>query len=173
MASVQGAQKSSDKKKVEGKKPKKQRGGVHIDMTPMVDIAFLLLIFFMVTTVFRAPQTMELNIPPDKEDTVEIAESNVLIIRMLDDGRVFWNIGRDMDPEQFEFEEIQTFIKDKEAENAENHDGESKLVTLIKINRTSPYAQLVDVMDELQLGAIDRFSVTVLEAEEVEEVFGS
>jgi biopolymer transport protein ExbD len=173
MASVQGAQKSSDKKKVEGKKPKKQRGGVHIDMTPMVDIAFLLLIFFMVTTVFRAPQTMELNIPPDKEDTVEIAESNVLIIRMLDDGRVFWNIGRDMDPEQFEFDEIQTFIKDKEAENAEDHDGDSKLVTLIKIHRTSPYAQLVDVMDELQLGAIDRFSVTVLEAEEVEEVFGS
>jgi biopolymer transport protein ExbD len=173
MASVQGAQKSSDKKKVEGKKPKKQRGGVHIDMTPMVDIAFLLLIFFMVTTVFRAPQTMELNIPPDIEDTVEIAESNVLIIRMLDDGRVFWNIGRDMDPEQFEFDEIQTFIKDKEAENAEDHDGDSKLVTLIKIHRTSPYAQLVDVMDELQLGAIDRFSVTVLEAEEVEEVFGS
>ena len=46
-------------------------------------------------------------------------------------------------------------------------------MTLIKIHRTSPYAQLVDVMDELQLGAIDRFSVTVLEAEEVEEVFGS
>lgn len=173
MANVQGAQKASDKKTVDGKKPKKQRAGVHIDMTPMVDIAFLLLIFFMVTTVFRAPQTMELNIPPDKDDKVEIAESNVLIIRMLDDGNVFWNIGRDMTPERFEFDEIQTFIKDKEAENAEEHDGESKLVTLIKIHRTSPYAQLVDVMDELQLGAIDRFSITVLEAEEVEEVFGS
>jgi biopolymer transport protein ExbD len=136
----------------------------------MVDIAFLLLIFFMVTTVFRAPQTMELNIPPDKEDTVEIAESNVLIIRMLDDGRVYWNISRDMTPELFEFDEIQTFIKDKEIENAEEHDGDSKLVTLIKIARTSPYAQLVNVMDELQLGAIDRFSITVLEAEELEEV---
>ena len=152
---------------------RKSQASSDVPDSSMADIAFLLLIFFMVTTVFRAPQTMELNIPPDKEDTVEIAESNVLIIRMLDDGRVFWNIGRDMDPEQFEFDEIQTFIKDKEAENAEDHDGDSKLVTLIKIHRTSPYAQLVDVMDELQLGAIDRFSVTVLEAEEVEEVFGS
>jgi len=165
MAAVQGAERSSSKKTIEGKKPKKQRVGVHIDMTPMVDIAFLLLIFFMATTVFRAPQTMELNIPPDKDDVVKIAESNVLIIRMVDDGRVYWNIGRDMTPELFEFDDIQTFIKEKEAENAEDHDGDSKLVT-----RTSPYAQLVNVMDELQLGAIDRFSITVLEAEELEEV---
>jgi biopolymer transport protein ExbD len=170
MAAVQGAERSSSKKTIEGKKPKKQRVGVHIDMTPMVDIAFLLLIFFMATTVFRAPQTMELNIPPDKDDVVEIAESNVLIIRMVDDGRVYWNIGRDMAPELFEFDDIQTFIKEKEVENAEDHDGDSKLVTLIKIARTSPYAQLVNVMDELQLGAIDRFSITVLEAEELEEV---
>jgi biopolymer transport protein ExbD len=170
MAAVQGAERSSSKKTIEGKKPKKQRVGVHIDMTPMVDIAFLLLIFFMATTVFRAPQTMELNIPPDKDDVVEIAESNVLIIRMVDDGRVYWNIGRDMAPELFEFDDIQTFIKEKEVENAEDHDGDSKLVTLIKIARTSPYAQLVNVMDELQLGAIDRFSITVLEAEEIEEV---
>ena len=170
MAAVQGAERSSSKKTIEGKKPKKQRVGVHIDMTPMVDIAFLLLIFFMATTVFRAPQTMELNIPPDKDDVVKIAESNVLIIRMVDDGRVYWNIGRDMTPELFEFDDIQTFIKEKEAENAEDHDGDSKLVTLIKIARTSPYARLVNVMDELQLGAIDRFSITVLEAEELEEV---
>jgi len=170
MAAVQGAERSSSKKTIEGKKPKKQRVGVHIDMTPMVDIAFLLLIFFMATTVFRAPQTMELNIPPDKDDVVEIAESNVLIIRMVDDGSVYWNIGRDMAPELFEFDDIQTFIKEKEVENAEDHDGDSKLVTLIKIARTSPYAQLVNVMDELQLGAIDRFSITVLEAEELEEV---
>jgi len=170
MAAVQGAERSSSKKTIEGKKPKKQRVGVHIDMTPMVDIAFLLLIFFMATTVFRAPQTMELNIPPDKDDVVKIAETNVLIIRMVDDGRVYWNIGRDMTPELFEFDDIQTFIKEKEAENAEDHDGDSKLVTLIKIARTSPYAQLVNVMDELQLGAIDRFSITVLEAEELEEV---
>ena len=38
---------------------KKKRVGVRIDMTPMVDVAFLLLIFFMVTTVFRRPLAME------------------------------------------------------------------------------------------------------------------
>lgn len=161
MAAVQGAQRSTKKP---GVKQKKARAQVHVDMTPLVDIAFLLLIFFLVTTVFRTPQTMELNIPPDK-DTVEIAESNVLIIRMLPDGRVFWNIGRDMDPERIEFNEIQKFILDHIKEN-------EKLVTLVKIARTSPYHQMVDIMDEMQLGSIDRFSITVMEQEEIEEVFG-
>jgi len=172
MAAVQGTQKASDRKK-EGAKKKKGRDQIFIDMTPMVDIAFLLLIFFMVTTVFRAPQTMELNIPPDKDDKVEIAESNVLLIYMLDDDRMFWQIGRDMTPEEMELADVQEFIKEKEVENAETHDGESKLVTLVMIQRTSPYEQMVNVMDELQLGAIDRFSITVLEQDKYEEVFGS
>ena len=171
MAAVQGAEKASDRKQAGGKK--KKRGPINIDMTPMVDIAFLLLIFFMVTTVFRAPQTMELNIPPDKDDKVEIAESNVLLVYMLDDDRMFWQIGRDMTPEILELADIQEFIKEKEEENAEEHDGESKLVTLVMIQRTSPYEQMVNVMDELQLGAIDRFSITVLEQDKFEEVFGS
>ncbi len=173
MAAVQGAEKASDRKQEGGGKKKKKRAPVLIDMTPMVDIAFLLLIFFMVTTVFRAPQTMELNIPPDKDDKVEIAESNVLLIYMLDDDRMFWQIGRDMTPETLELANIQEFIKEKEVENAEEHDGESKLVTLVMIQRTSPYEQMVNVMDELQLGAIDRFSITVLEQDKYEEVFGS
>jgi len=173
VAAVQGAEKASDRKQEGGGKKKKKRAPVLIDMTPMVDIAFLLLIFFMVTTVFRAPQTMELNIPPDKDDKVEIAESNVLLIYMLDDDRMFWQIGRDMTPETLELANIQEFIKEKEVENAEEHDGESKLVTLVMIQRTSPYEQMVNVMDELQLGAIDRFSITVLEQDKYEEVFGS
>jgi biopolymer transport protein ExbD len=169
VAAVVGPQRSS-KKAVAGFRRKKARSNVHIDMTPMVDIAFLLLIFFMVTTVFRSPQTMELNLPPEDSE-VEIAESNVLVIRMLEDGRVFWNIGK-MEPEAVEFPEIQKLILDKDKENAENHNGESKLVTLIKIHRSSPYEQMVNVMDELQLGKIDRFSITVMEDKEVREVFG-
>ena len=147
-----------------GGKPKKDRAHVQIDMTPMVDIAFLLLIFFMVTTVFRTPQTMELNIPPD-DDTVEIAESNVMTLRLMEDGKAYWNIGKDF-PEVIEFDEIVQLIHDEIEQN-------DKLVTLIKIQRTASYDQMVNIMDEMQVGEIDRFSITVMEQEEVEEVFGS
>ena len=147
-----------------GKKPKKERSHVQIDMTPMVDIAFLLLIFFMVTTVFRTPQTMELNIPPD-DDTVEIAESNVLTLRLMENAEAYWNIGKDF-PEVIDFEEIVTLIQDETEEN-------DKLVTLIKIQRTASYDTMVNITDEMQVGAIDRFSITVMELDEVQEVFGS
>lgn len=163
MAAVNAPKRST--KAEGGKKPKKARPSVQIDMTPMVDIAFLLLIFFMVTTVFRTPQTMELNLPPDKEDTVEIAESNVLVLRLMEDDKAYWNIGKDF-PEEIEFDDIIGLIQDEVEEN-------DKLVTLIKIQRTASYNMMVNIMDEMQVGEIDRFSITVMEQEEVEEVFGS
>ena len=52
----------------------KRRISIRIDMTPMVDIAFLLLIFYMVSTVFAMPQAMEINLPPaDQEQEVDEA----------------------------------------------------------------------------------------------------
>src|SRR5580765_4428800 len=73
----------------------KRRVGVRIDMTPMVDVAFLLLIFFMVTTVFRTPQALEINLPPDENVKIEVAESKVLSVRVLPDQRVYWKRGTD------------------------------------------------------------------------------
>jgi biopolymer transport protein ExbD len=62
-------------------------------MTPMVDIAFLLLIFYMVTTVFAMPQAMEINLPPkDQKEEIEVKESNLLTIRVDDAGRFWWNL---------------------------------------------------------------------------------
>src|SRR2546430_16872349 len=66
-----------------GRRRKPKRIGIKIDMTPMVDVAFLLLIFFMCTTVFRKPQALEINLPPDPNAKVEIAESNVMTLRVV------------------------------------------------------------------------------------------
>src|SRR6185503_4120673 len=83
------------KKKGKGFSRPKRRVGVRIDMTPMVDVAFLLLIFFMVTTVFRTPQALEINLPPDKDIKVEVAESKVLTVRVLPDNRAYFKRGTD------------------------------------------------------------------------------
>ena len=85
MGAVDTPDRKAGKKKGKGMSRPKRRVGVRIDMTPMVDVAFLLLIFFMVTTVFRTPQALEINLPPDKEAKVDVAESKVLTIRILPD----------------------------------------------------------------------------------------
>ena len=61
--------------KQQGLRRPKRRISIRIDMTPMVDIAFLLLIFYMVTTVFSMPQAMEVNLPPKSEEEEKLNQN--------------------------------------------------------------------------------------------------
>jgi biopolymer transport protein ExbD len=133
------------------KKRKKKRVGIRIDMTPMVDVAFLLLTFFMLTTVFNKPQTMELNLPPDEKVTVEVAESSLLTLRVDKDGGIFWNVGNEP-PQKLPFNELRSSLIQRNQANP-------KLITLVKVDRDANYKTMVDVMDELNLANITRFSL--------------
>lgn len=137
----------------EKKHKKKRRIGIHIDMTPMVDIAFLLLTFFMLTSVFSRPQTMEINLPPE-ETTVEVAQSNLLTIRVDSTGTIFWNMGVDP-PERIEFKNLRKLLIERSKANP-------KLITLLKVHREGTYNMMVDIMDELNLAEITRFSLAPL-----------
>jgi biopolymer transport protein ExbD len=144
-----------------GKKHKTKRLGIRMDMTPMVDIAFLLLTFFMLTTVFRAPQTMELNMPPS-DVKVEIAESNLMTLRVMEDGAMYWNIGIET-PQKVEMKDLRKLLLEWNKQNP-------KLVTLVKVDRKGKYHQMVDVLDELQLANVGRFSLAPMTDADRKEV---
>src|SRR5688572_9995727 len=83
-------------KKKEGGKVRAKRSSTRIDMTPMVDLAFLLLTFFVMTTTLNKPQTMEITMPekPKPGDEMpEINEKNVLTLVLGEDDKIFWYIG--------------------------------------------------------------------------------
>jgi biopolymer transport protein ExbD len=148
-----------------GKRRKPKRIGIKIDMTPMVDVAFLLLIFFMCTTVFRKPQALEINLPPDPNAKVEIAESNVMTLRVVapDDSthstvRAFWRIAKDPFQE-VDVEKLQSIFQAEAKRN-------SKLVVLVKIDRKAKYRYMVDIIDQLQFAELNRFSLAPLTPEE-------
>ncbi len=150
MAGVDAAAPRGHEKK-KSKHKKMRRLGVRIDMTPMVDVAFLLLTFFMLTTSMKRPQTMEINLPPNKDVKVEVAQSNLLSLLVREDGKIFWNIGTD--PLQtVEMKGLRPLIVQKMQQNP-------KLITLIKIDRKGKYHYMVDVMDELNLANMTRFSI--------------
>lgn len=141
----------------------KRRISIRIDMTPMVDIAFLLLIFYMVSTVFAMPQAMEINLPPADvdDDEILIKESNLLTVRVDDEGRFWWNM-KAATPEnlpqalpthpetpdsvvyQFNADTLRGLLL---ARNREN----SLLSTLVLIHRDANYKDMVNILDEIDV----------------------
>lgn len=132
----------ADKGGKKGKKHKK-RLGVRMDMTPMVDVAFLLLTFFMLSTTFNTPQVMEISLPPDSKVNVEVAQSNLLTVMVRKDDAYFWNVGSNP-PVKISATEVAKILENQLRQNP-------KTATLIKIDRESKYQKLVDLIDELNL----------------------
>jgi biopolymer transport protein ExbD len=90
MSEVQQAPEGGGKK---GKhsKMRAKKSSTHIDMTPMVDLAFLLLTFFMLTTTFSKPKTMEINMPVKPPLDFHPPEiTNALTVLLTDKNRVYW-----------------------------------------------------------------------------------
>lgn len=76
------------------KKVRAKKQSTHIDMTPMVDLAFLLLTFFMMTTTFGKPKTMEINMPvkPDTPENQTLV-NNAVTILLTGDDKIYWYFG--------------------------------------------------------------------------------
>jgi biopolymer transport protein ExbD len=138
------------KKRKGGRKRPARRGRIRIDMTPMVDVAFLLLIFFMVTTVFRRPQALEITLPAEKAE-IEMPENNVLQIRVTEAGRIYWNIGVE-DPRPVEVHALHEVVGTHRGANP-------ALAALIKIDRKAEYHWMVDILDEVALGNLERYGL--------------
>lgn len=135
-----GADRPQGKKK--GLRRPKRRISIRLDMTPMVDIAFLLLIFYMVSTVFAQPQAMEVNLPPSQEEA-PTKQSKVLTLRVDAEDRIYWNIG-DTDPEAIDLAALPKLLEDKVREVP-------GLITLIKINKGARYARMVEILDRIEI----------------------
>jgi len=143
--------------KKKGKRSKRKKGrrlGIRIDMTPLVDVAFLLLTFFMFTTSMSRPQTMEINLPPNKDIKVETAESNTLTVAVADKGQLYWRVGIESS-KKVDLDELRRILRDQSAQKP-------KLVTLLKIDRMAKYDTMVNLIDELNLSNITRFSLVSL-----------
>ena len=77
-------------------KRKAKKHGTHIDMTPMVDLACLLLTFFMLTTAFNKPKVMEIILPEkpkENEKPPELDKDRALTVLLVENDKVLWYVG--------------------------------------------------------------------------------
>jgi biopolymer transport protein ExbD len=137
---------------------KRPRVNIRIDMTPMVDIAFLLLIFFMVTTVFRLPQAMEMNLPEAADPNVpppKIFEKKLLtlnVVRIGDKDSLAYRIGYES-PKPLAWDSLRGKLLERRALFGDS------VTVLVKIDRKAKYMSLVNLVDELNVAKTTRFAI--------------
>ncbi len=145
-------------------KIKKARIAVKIDMTPMVDVAFLLLTFFMLTTQFRPPEEVQI-VLPSSHSAFKLPESKVMLITISKDGRLFLGfdspkmMARIFGDENKNRLAVEVQTKDLGNLLVQARIANPSLYTVVKGDKDADFGLGEDVMDILQKTNITRFNL--------------
>ncbi len=160
MAEMDTSSQGGGHKKGPGVK-KGKKLSTRVDLTPMVDLGFLLITFFIFTTTMTNPTAMSLimptdDVPPDQQNKAK--ESGALTIMLGGNNHVFYYEGQlDPDGKNFKssnFKEIRDIIV-----NRKKNTREEDFVVVIKPNEQSTYKNLVDMLDEMTINDAKRYAL--------------
>jgi biopolymer transport protein ExbD len=159
MAEIE-TKRSSEKKKRFNKK------STRVDLTPMVDLGFLLLTFFVFTTTLATPKAMNIVMPYDKVDTARdpVCESCVLTVLLDKDNRIKYYEGAvennpPVKETGFASEEIRTVLMQKKANVERVRGSGDQFILIIKPSAASNFKSFVDITDEVTICQIKKYYV--------------
>lgn len=142
-----------------------RRMSPRIDMTPMVDLAFLLITFFMLTTTLAKSYVMKITLP---EKTSNIPAAPVIkpaqLITVILGGKdkIYWYQGV-QDPEikvtNYSAQGIRQVLEEKKAQI-------DKMYVMVKPAKESRYKNLVDVLDEIKITNTENYSLVAITPED-------
>lgn len=152
---------------------KRKRHPIRIDFTPMVDLGFLLITFFMYTTTLANPKVIDINMPTDDpEPTVFVEESTISLIPIAMHKVAYYN-GILRSEEQLQYcsvGEVRNVLLKKRSEVAALPASFSReahmLHVLIKPNEDCKYQDVVSILDEMTLLDVKYYAIMDVSAEE-------
>jgi biopolymer transport protein ExbD len=125
---------------------KRQKEDVEIPSSSLADIAFLLLVFFLVCTTIDVDKGLKLVLPPTDVEQQEINRKNITNILINDAGQVL------LDNEMVQVRDVERIIRQKMAENP-------LLIISLKTTRGTKYEVYIDVLDQLKRANATRISI--------------
>lgn len=136
---------------------KKRRIGIAIDMTPMVDVAFLLLIFFMCTTQFKPPEKDKISLPESNSEA-KSPETDIITISVtkLPTVKVIWHRGTEEQMREVEPQNITTEMP-LVLSTARSANPMARMI--VKMDKDAQYGVMADLMPALQEAKAPRFNV--------------
>ncbi len=128
-----------------------RRNRVRIDMTPMVDVAFLLLIFFMSTTQFKPPEQVAVELPLSRSE-IHVPETGAIFLTVNRTGQLFISgenaaAVQELAPDNV----LQAVVQWRERNPG--------AVVVVKGDRDAPFGAMSDLMDTLAKSKTLRFNL--------------
>jgi len=155
----------------DGKKVRSKKSNPGVDLTAMVDLAFLLITFFMLTTTLSKPQSMPLAMPDKTEDVsdpsdMKIPEDRMMTILIGKDNKLIWYMGQFATPRMAPTEAA--YGKDgirkiilQNTKYAKQHADkpDEGLIVNIKASDKSTYKNLIDILDEMAINKVQLYAI--------------
>ncbi|MGH2667294.1 ExbD/TolR family protein [Flavobacterium sp.] len=161
-----------------GGKVRSKKGNSKVDLTAMVDLAFLLITFFMLTTSLSKPQSMDLGMPEEDPKNppppVLVDERRTMTILLGENNKVKNYMGLLNNP--IEAPKFTTYGKEgvrkdllSRMESVPKVTGDTKkgLIVIIKPGKKSTYRNLVDILDEMAICKVPTYAIVDITPEEV------
>jgi len=144
---------------------KSKKHSTRVDLTPMVDLGFLLITFFIFTTTVSQPTAMNLNMPKDTKDekqVTKVKESGSLTLMLGKQNVIYYYYGNDPTKMQTTgYKAVRDIIlKKKKSTPAED------LFIIIKPDKDATYKNAVDILDEMDINDIGRYAMVDPTADE-------
>ena len=161
-----------------GKKVRSKKQDAGVALTAMVDLAFLLITFFMLTTSLSKPQSMNLAMP-DKDDTkvnepvLDVADDRTLTILLGEKNKMVWYYGLPKTP--IEGPTVVGYGKNgirkellakTKSVVAKYGDPKKGLIVLVKASKKSTYRNLVDILDEIAITNVPTYAIVDITPED-------
>ncbi|GEO09064.1 ExbD/TolR family protein [Segetibacter aerophilus] len=148
---------------------KAKKASTRVDLTPMVDLGFLLITFFIFTTTMSQPTAMKLNLPKDTdkpEEQNKLKESGAFTMLLGKNNSVYYYEGQLA--EQAANLKSSTMKKIREEIiRKKRSTPEEDLMVVIKASSESTYKDVVDALDEMTINDIKRYAL--VDISDVEE----
>jgi biopolymer transport protein ExbD len=133
-----------------------------VDLTPMVDLGFLLLTFFVFTTTMARPASMNIVQPKDSDSNTDIPQSCALTVLLANDDKIFYYEGLQQDnpvlmETNFGVDGLRQLLLQKKAAVQKIRGSADQMVLILKMTDDSNYKNFVDVVDEVQITGVKHY----------------
>jgi biopolymer transport protein ExbD len=133
-----------------------------VDLTPMVDLGFLLITFFVFTTTMARPTAMKIDMPNDKTPTTDdICNSCVLTAVLCDQDKIKYyegELGKAV-LKTANYTTIRQIIVAKKRKVKQARGSEDQFVLIIKPMETASFKNFVDITDEVTINNVKRYYI--------------